>query len=120
MPNAEHMDEQAWSNGLAKSLMVFLNGSAIPEPDPRGQQILDDSFLVLFNAHHEGLSFTLPDAEYGEQWLTVIDTAREDVDEAPLEPTWQVQVEAHSIVVLRCPRVPAAPPVAGLTEAATA
>jgi glycogen operon protein len=120
MPNAEHMDDEAWSNGLAKSLMVFLNGSAIPEPDPRGQQILDDSFLVLFNAHHEGLTFTLPDAEYGEEWLTVIDTAREDVDEAPLEPTWQVQVEAHSIVVLRCPRLPAAPPVAGMTEGPTA
>ncbi len=120
MPNAEHMDDQAWSNGLAKSLMVFLNGSAIPEPDPRGQQILDDSFLVLFNAHYEGLSFTLPDAEYGAEWLPVIDTARDDVDEAPLDPTWQVQVEAHSIVVLRCPRVPASPPVAGMTEGPTA
>ncbi|WP_323099594.1 glycogen debranching protein GlgX [Intrasporangium sp. YIM S08009] len=120
MPNAEHMDDQAWSNGLAKSLMVFLNGSAIPEPDPRGQQILDDSFLVLFNAHYEGLSFTLPDAEYGAEWLPVIDTARQTVEESPLDPTWQVQVEAHSIVVLRCPRVPASPPVAGVTEGATA
>jgi glycogen operon protein len=120
MPNAEHMDDEAWSNGMAKSLMVFLNGSAIPEPDPRGQKILDDSFLVLFNAHHESLSFTLPDAEYGTEWLPVIDTAREEIEESPLDPTWQVQVEAHSIVVLRCPRVPAAPPVAGVTEGATA
>jgi glycogen operon protein len=114
------MDDEAWSNGMAKSLMVFLNGSAIPEPDPRGQKILDDSFLVLFNAHHESLSFTLPDAEYGTEWLPVIDTAREEIEESPLDPTWQVQVEAHSIVVLRCPRVPAAPPVAGVTEGATA
>ena len=105
MPNAEHMDEEAWTNGLAKSLMVFLNGSAIPEPDPRGQQILGDSFLVMFNAHYEPLTFTVPDDDYGGEWIPVINTAVPKVDPTPLEPTWQLQVEAHSTVVLRCPRV---------------
>ena len=39
--------------GYAKSLEVFLNGDAITEPGPRGERIRDDSFLLLFNAHHE-------------------------------------------------------------------
>ena len=33
----------------ARAVMVFLNGDAIAEPDLRGQEIVDDSFLVLFN-----------------------------------------------------------------------
>jgi glycogen operon protein len=45
--------------------MVFYNGDAIPEPDPRGQRQVDDSFLVVYNGHHEALPFTLPSEEYG-------------------------------------------------------
>ncbi len=119
-PEAQHMDEEAWSNGLAKSLMIFLNGSAIPEPDPRGQQILDDSFLVMFNAHDEPLAFTLPEEEYGAHWLPVIDTALHEIDASPLDPTWQIQVQPRSIVVLRCPRVEVSPVVPGVTLEATA
>ncbi|MGO4603608.1 glycogen debranching protein GlgX [Terrabacter sp. 2YAF2] len=119
-PEAQHMDEEDWSNGLAKSLMIFLNGSAIPEPDPRGQQILDDSFLVMFNAHDEPLAFTLPEEEYGAHWLPVIDTALHEIDASPLDPTWQIQVQPRSIVVLRCPRVEVSPVVPGVTLEATA
>ncbi len=104
MPNAEHMDEQAWRNGLAKSVMVFLNGSAIPEPDRRGAKILGDSFLVMFNAHSESITFTLPEEEYGRVWIPEVDTAALEVDADELEPGWQIQVEARSMVVLRCPR----------------
>jgi isoamylase len=119
-PEAQHMDDEAWSDGLAKSLMVFLNGSAIPEPDPRGQKILDDSFLVMFNAHHEPLTFTLPDEEYGAHWVPVIDTALHEVEDTTLEPTWQIQVQPRSIVVLRCPRENGSTIVPGLSEELTA
>jgi glycogen operon protein len=114
------MDEEAWHNGLAKSLMVFLNGSADPAPDPRGNRILDDSFLVMFNAHSEPLRFTLPDERYGAEWIPVVDTAAQDLESNPLDPSWEILVQPRSIVVLRCPRVPAAPSVPGLTEEATA
>ncbi|WP_404392789.1 glycogen debranching protein GlgX [Humibacillus xanthopallidus] len=119
-PEAEHMDEDAWHNGLAKSLMVFLNGSAIPAPDPRGNRVLDDSFLVMFNAYSQPLSFTLPDEEYGSEWIPVVDTAAHDLESNPLDPSWQIQVQPRSIVVLRCPRVSVPASVPGLTEEATA
>ncbi|GAA2154221.1 glycogen operon protein [Humibacillus xanthopallidus] len=119
-PDAEHMDEDAWRNGLAKSLMVFLNGSAIPGPDPRGNPVLDDSFLVMFNAYSEPLSFTLPDEEYGSEWIPVVDTAAHDLESHSLDPSWQIQVQPRSIVVLRCPRVIVPASVPGLTEEATA
>ena len=40
--------------------------SGITEPGPRGEQITDDSFLLLFNAGHEDVTFTLPGRPYGE------------------------------------------------------
>ena len=106
-PSGEHMDERAWANGLAKSVMVFLNGRAIPEPDRRGHPIVGDSFLVVFNAHHEEMTFTLPPEEYGEQWVRTIDTAAgAENGNGPLLPEWKIPVEGRSVLVLRCPLEP--------------
>jgi isoamylase len=74
-PAADEMTGEDWAAGFAKSLTVFLNGDAITEPDPRGQRITDDSFMLMFNAAEHDLDFTVPAAEFGEQWLTEIDTA---------------------------------------------
>ena len=86
----------------------------------RGNRVLDDSFLVMFNAHGEPLRFTLPDERYGSEWIPVVDTAAQDLESNPLDPSWEILVQPRSIVVLRCPRVSVAASVPGLTEEATA
>ena len=40
----------------------------------RGRQVLDESFLLLFNGHHEDHTFTLPDGAFGDAWTVVLDT----------------------------------------------
>jgi len=74
-PAGEEMTDDDWAAGFAKSLSVFLNGDAISEPDPRGERIADDSFLLLFNASELDLEFCIPPQRYGEQWLKVLDSA---------------------------------------------
>ena len=59
-PGGEHMSESDWQVGYARSVAVFLNGDAIAEPDGRGERVTDDSFLLLFNGHHEDMDFTVP------------------------------------------------------------
>ena len=56
-PDGAEMTDDDWQAGFAKSLGVFLNGDALPDPDPRGRRLRDDSFLLLFNAHHEDVTF---------------------------------------------------------------
>ena len=68
------MDELDWRNGYARTLMVFLNGQAIPEPDPYGQRTIDSDFLLLFNAHSAPVDFVLPPAAYGLEWRIRLDT----------------------------------------------
>ncbi|HEX6920854.1 MAG TPA: glycogen debranching protein GlgX [Actinomycetes bacterium] len=101
-PAGEHMTDSDWQVGFARSLAVFLNGEAIAEPDARGERIVDDSFLLLFNAHHEDMAFTVPREIYGERWETVVDTAAPVVvDRATAKAGEPVTVEARSILVLR-------------------
>ncbi|MER6396782.1 glycogen debranching protein GlgX [Kitasatospora sp. NPDC001603] len=74
-PGGEEMTKRNWGASYAKSLTVFLNGYAISEPDRRGGRIVDDSFLLMFNAHFEPLEFTVP-ADHGQEWQVVVDTAQ--------------------------------------------
>jgi glycogen operon protein len=73
--SGEEMSDEDWNEGFAKSFMVFLNGEGIPYMGPRGEPVRDESLLLLFNAHHEALPFTLPAAEFGNTWEAVVDTA---------------------------------------------
>ncbi len=73
-PDGHQMDDADWNSGFARSLMVFLNGDAIPELDQMGRPIYDDHFLLLFNAHWEPITFTLPPKTFGSNWLIRLDT----------------------------------------------
>ncbi|NLE72026.1 MAG: glycogen debranching enzyme, partial [Actinomycetales bacterium] len=70
----EHMTSADWQESFAKAVQVFLNGEAITEPDPRGQPVVDDSFLILLNAAPNTVVFTIPPAEFGAAWTCVLDT----------------------------------------------
>jgi glycogen operon protein len=101
-PGAAEMTESDWETGYAKSLAVFLNGDAIPSPDPRGQQVKDDSFLLMFNAADSPIEFTVPSSEYGERWEIVVDTTSPlDIDRPSLKADGTVEVEARAVLVLR-------------------
>jgi isoamylase len=102
-PDGSTMEEDDWESGFAKSLMVFLNGEAIPEPDARGERIVDDSFFLLFNAHYEPIDFTIPVGEYGKAFEVEVDTAQPvpGPDERIVKPGGRLGVEARSVVVLR-------------------
>jgi glycogen operon protein len=99
-PGGDEMTQSDWSTSYANSLAVFLNGDAISEPDPRGEKISDARFLLLFNAHSEPLTFTLPEASFAAGWEAVIDTAF-GLTGSVHPPKSQVQVCDRAVVVLR-------------------
>jgi isoamylase len=120
-PAGTLMQQSDWQNGDARAVAVFLNGERILESDKRGQQILDDSFLVIFNAHYEDLEFTLPPKEYGQFWLVLVDTAEDGTWASDSGDTFApgdvVVASPRSTIVLRRPlEVDAA---SSLTAAAT-
>ena len=107
-PSGREMTHEDWHTGYAKALAVFLNGDAISEPDLRGDQVRDDTFLLLFNADSQPITFTLPDAQFGRGWTVVLDTiSLARPADPPGAPARQrragarVVLKAHSMMVLR-------------------
>ena len=81
-PDGSEMTTEEWSQDFARCLGVYLAGSALTEIDARGQRVVDDDFVVLFNAHHDSVPFRLPTktlAPHGDgRWQAIVDTARDD------------------------------------------
>jgi isoamylase len=45
--------------------------------DVMGRPVVDDTFLILINAYHEGVEFTIPKSPHERGWISVLDTADE-------------------------------------------
>ncbi|HYU41959.1 MAG TPA: glycogen debranching protein GlgX [Vicinamibacteria bacterium] len=100
-PDGSPMDDEDWRVGFAKSLGVFLNGEQMDSTNPRGDPVVDDSFYILFNAHHDRVDFTTPGEEWGKGWLKVLDTFDPAGGEDSFGVRAQVPVQGLSLVVLR-------------------
>ncbi|WP_018603174.1 glycogen debranching protein GlgX [Mycobacterium sp. 155] len=104
-PDGSDMTAEDWETGYAKSVSVYLNGHGIPDLSVRGQQVVDDSFLLCFNGHYEPIEFVLPPKEFGQQWTPVINTAAIDgaanSADTPLAAGAKVNVDARAVLVLR-------------------
>ncbi len=100
-PDGKDMPDDAWGKGYVRCLGVRLAGDLIGDLDERGERIVGDTLLLLFNAHHEAIPFTLPAHKEGQHWEVLIDTTA-----MPQEPLFhrggdQVALGGRSLVVLR-------------------
>jgi len=100
-PSGAEMGERDWQTSFVRSFGALLAGDAIEETDSQGRKIAGDTLLVLFNAHDEPLSFTLP-ALGG--WECLLDTAEPGAKPQALRPGAGCDLQGRSMVVLRLAR----------------
>ncbi len=101
-PDGRKTTRRDWQDG-EPVLGMFLNGREIPTPGPHGEDVEDDSFVLLFNAHGEDRVFMLPRRRFGAQWtleLSTVDPSAEP-DSVRYGARTEITVAAHSIVILK-------------------
>jgi glycogen operon protein len=94
------MNSDDWHSGI-KSVAVGLNGEALREPDVRGERIVDDSFLLCFNAHAYPVDFVLPEGPYAREWTVVIDTFNPSDGHQVLPAGATLTRQGRSVTVLK-------------------
>jgi isoamylase len=101
-PDGRKMTRRDWQSG-EPAVGMFLNGEEIITPGPEGQDIVDDSFLLLFNAAEEDRTFMLPRRRFGAQWAVELSTLEPEVEAGSVRhgARTEVRVAARSILVLR-------------------
>ncbi|KAF2777436.1 glycogen debranching protein GlgX [Streptomyces sp. OM5714] len=97
------MTERDWY-APAATLGMYLSGRDIPGRDEHGDPITDDSFLAVLHAGAEPAGFVLPGAPWAERYEVVVDTGREDQEEAPdaVHPAGvELTVPGRTVLLLR-------------------
>jgi isoamylase len=99
-PSGESMEPEDWETDFGRAIGMFLNGQGIAGRGPRGERVVDRSFLVYFSADDSDVEVVLP-ALSELTWDVIVDTSAEDVDRAPLGAGDGLTLSPHSLVVLR-------------------
>jgi glycogen operon protein len=101
-PDGGEMTDADWNAGEVRSVGMFVNGDAIPSRDARGQKVVDDSFLVMFNGGPDPIEWALPH-QWGKRWELAISTVSEPAPGAShqYELGDSIAVPGRSVIVLR-------------------
>jgi isoamylase len=108
-PNGREMTDRAWNADATRSLMVRLSGDSIEEVDARGERIVDDTFLLLLNAHEDAVTFTLPPAARKGRWERVLDTGEARWNGSASPRGHHYRLRGRALAVLCAHRRPKAP-----------
>jgi len=100
-PDGRKMTRRDWEGAVGSRLGAFLNGAQLRARTAHGELVLDDSFLVLFNADAESVDFTLPPRRFGLHWTLELSTADPHAAERSYLAREVVRVEGRSLLLLR-------------------
>ena len=100
-PDGTEMTEADWTEHHETCVGMFLNGQAILSPGPRGERVVDDSFLVLINASPEPRKWSIS-GPWGDEWVRVVDTSCDrGIPEDPDPVRGDLVLTDRSLVLLR-------------------
>jgi glycogen operon protein len=101
-PSSREMTHEDWGESVHKCVAVFLNGDAISAPNARGERVVDDSFLLCFNAGDEPVEFAMPNDDYAQEWTVELDTDHPSGDAGQvIKAEEKVSLPSRSLLVLR-------------------
>ena len=100
-PDGHGMTDDAWNADFVRCLGMLLSGSAIEEVDERGDAVLGDTLLVLFNGHDDRVPFTLPPLDGDQHFLRVFDTFDPHAPNRSFRPGTRYQLQGRSVAVLK-------------------
>jgi glycogen operon protein len=106
-PGGTEMADCDWNAEHARCLGMGLMGDQIDEADEHGRRIIGDSFLILFNADHQTVSFLLGGRARGLNWELLVDTSSPEIESRRLECLEEYLLEGRALAALReLPRSP--------------
>jgi isoamylase len=71
-PSGEGMTSEQWQDSNARCFGMLLDGRAQESGIKRRGS--DATLLLIYNAHHDVVNFTLPSVAQGQNWIGLIDT----------------------------------------------
>jgi isoamylase len=102
-PDGKEMTEEEWNTHFTRCFGMRLGGDAMLEWDERGERVIDDTFLLLFNADPATIPFVLTRSNPDVHWSLVLSTSDPWLTEGSqtFRGEERIPLEGRSVTVLR-------------------
>jgi isoamylase len=100
-PDGREMTQEDWFDDRLHTFGMFVSGDPLRAPGPRGEQLHDSSFLLLFNAHGAPGKARLPVTPWVAAGEVVLSTDDSHPVGERLSAGELLDIEPRSLVVLR-------------------
>ncbi|MGI8535993.1 MAG: glycogen debranching protein GlgX [Mycobacteriales bacterium] len=108
--NGRELTDNDWFDPSQRTLGMYLNGRSIRTRGPRGERLVDESFLLMLHTGPASITVALPESPWTSGWAVVLDTADEQTASEHLLPASQLAMAGRSTVLLRVSRPPGVRP----------
>ena len=95
------MTEDDWHDTGLRTIGMFVSGKPLREPGPRGEQVIDASFLMWFHAGPDPCAVFLPDNDWVRRGQVVLSTDPDLAVGAPVEAAAELTIGPRCVVVLQ-------------------
>ncbi|GAA4341034.1 glycogen debranching protein GlgX [Pigmentiphaga soli] len=97
-PDATELTPEQWADASMRCFGMIIDGRA--QASGIRRPAADATLLLVFNAHHDTVNFTLPDIPGPDQWTCLLDTNMPVREDLPIFNASDVyQVTAHSLLL---------------------
>jgi glycogen operon protein len=109
-PSGRELDNGNWFDPALRTIGMYLDGRGLRHRGPRGELIIDESYLLILHSADDAIDFTLPGLPWADRYEVVIDTTEPGGDDGSasiVDGHSTITLQARSVLLLRVERDPA-------------
>jgi isoamylase len=92
------MSEADWHTSYTRALQLLISGLGLDDRDDEGKLVVDSDLLIVINAGHESIDFTMPSPEDdAPNWELLLDTNDDDAATESVPSCGQTHLEGRSL-----------------------
>jgi isoamylase len=106
-PAGHELGDRDWFDAGLRTIGMYLDGRGLRHRGPRGEVIVDDSYLLVLHSGDDPVEFALPAAPWAARYEVVIDTTEPGCDDGSasvIDGGSSLTLDARSVLLLRADR----------------
>jgi isoamylase len=106
-PAGHELGDRDWFDAGLRTIGMYLDGRGLRHRGPRGELIVDDSYLLVLHSGDDPVEFALPALPWAACYEVVIDTTEpggDDGSSSVIDGGSTITLDARSVLLLRADR----------------
>jgi isoamylase len=106
-PTGRELGDRDWFDAGLRTIGMYLDGRGLRHRGPRGELIIDDSYLLVLHSGDDPVAVVLPGAPWAQRYEVIVDTTEaggSDGSASVVDGGNTITLDARSVLLLRTDR----------------